>query len=531
MAVRLTLRPPNPGTRRSRGWLRALVPVAAAAVLVAALAATQPRSGPAPAAAATRTDVALLATEPGSLDPAGQGDAGTAAITAQLFESVTAMDPSLDVRPALASDWDVVDDGRRIIFHMREDLEFSDGTPLGADDVVRSWLRLLDPDHPSPLASLTLDIEGAEDRLAGRIGPGEVGLRSNGRDVEVRLVRPSPDFPAIVAGPSFGVIHPKASGAASFTTGSLVSSGAYRLVEQTSRELRLEANDSYWVGTPSIRTVRLVTDLRGRSAVEAFEDGDLDYAGISSFDAGWIAYDPVLGPQLRFVPTLSVEYYGFDTSRPPFDDVRVRQAFGAAVNWRRIVQLATPDDAIPATSIVPDGIPDRSDRDFLPRHDPDTARRLLAEAGYPNGEGFPDIALVTAGSSYDEALLAEVREVLGIELRYERMEFTPYYERLTEDPPAIWSLSWVADYPGQNDFLGVLLSKGQLNNFGRWDSPQFDEAVRAADYEAAQEVVARDVPVVPMAYGRGSALSRTGLLGATQNGLGIVRLAGLAWDQ
>ena len=104
----------------------------------------------------------------------------------------------------------------------------------------------------------------------------------------------------------------------------------------------------------------------------------------------------------------------------------------------------------------------------------------------------------------------------------------------------MWALAWVADYPGPNDFLGVLLGTGASNNYGHWSAPAFDaaiaEAVSASDpavasaaYDRAQSVVSDEVPVVPLVYGPGWALSRGGLLGAAQNGLGIVRMAGLAW--
>jgi oligopeptide transport system substrate-binding protein len=115
-----------------------------------------------------------------------------------------------------------------------------------------------------------------------------------------------------------------------------------------------------------------------------------------------------------------------------------------------------------------------------------------------------------------------------------------YFDRLSADPPQMWALSWVADYPGRNDFLGVLLGTGESNNYGHWSSPDFDaaiaQAVSTADpaaagaaYDKAESVVRDQVPVVPVIYGPGWALSRTGLLGAGQNGLGIIRMAGLAW--
>jgi ABC-type oligopeptide transport system substrate-binding subunit len=124
---------------------------------------------------------------------------------------------------------------------------------------------------------------------------------------------------------------------------------------------------------------------------------------------------------------------------------------------------------------------------------------------------------------------------------YETIVGDDFYGRLLADPPAVWTLGWVADYPGPNDFLGVLLGTGSPNNVGRWSNAEFDAAIAeaastvdpaaaAAAFERAQVVVQREVPAVPLAYADGWALSRSGLLGATQNGLGILRFAGLAWS-
>ena len=123
---------------------------------------------PAPVRAADKDEVTIVGGEPAELDPALQSDIASARVSAQLFESLTAIDPSLTVRPALAESWDILDGGRRIVFHLRPGQTFSDGSPLGAADVVRSWLRVIDPKRPSPLASLMADVEGAIPTCAGR---------------------------------------------------------------------------------------------------------------------------------------------------------------------------------------------------------------------------------------------------------------------------------------------------------------------------------------------------------------------------
>lgn len=516
-------------------------PVVVAAFAVAASALIAVAGLPRDAVrAASRDEVRIVAGEPSTLDPAAAGDSASAAIAGQLFETLTSFDPSLTLRPALAESWAVEDDGLRVVFTMRSGLTFSDGTSLTADDVVQSWLRVISPVGPSPLASLLDEVVGAAAyRRAESLDPASVGIRAvDDRTVEVRLDQPAGDFPSIVASPTFGVVPSGMSFGADVST--LPVSGGYRLESTSPTELVLQANDRYWAGRPAIGTVHLVTDIGGRSPVEVFAAGEVDYTPISSYDASWIAYDSALGPALREVPSLSVTYFGFDTSRPPFDDVRVRRAFAAAVDWRRISALGANGQASPANSMVPPGIPGSSEADWLPVHDAALARSLLAEAGYSGGNGFPAVTMITGGTGYEEAIVSELRDTLGVDIAYESMGFDDYFTRVEVDPPAIWSMSWVADYPGPNDFLGLLLHTGRTANYGRWSSAAFDaaidDALAAADaagaragFDRAEAIVRDEAPVVPLSYSTGWALSADGLLGAGQNGLSIIRMAGLAW--
>src|SRR4051812_25902336 len=182
---------------------RTLAIVAAVAVAATAIVRVAP---PPVVGAGSDDEVSILLGTPATIDPAAQGDIGSAAVSAQLFESLTTFDPALRIRPALAASWDIDEAGHRIVFHLRDGLTFSDGSPLTGADVVRSWLRLIDPIAPSPLASLISDVKGATAYLAGTGSEGDVGLHASGRDVTVDLLKPAGDFPSVVAGPSFAVV-------------------------------------------------------------------------------------------------------------------------------------------------------------------------------------------------------------------------------------------------------------------------------------------------------------------------------------
>jgi len=527
-------RVPPRRSSRPRRRLAVLGAVIAGLVATTALVAS-------PGVAAQRV-ARILMGEPATLDPAAAGDAGSAAVISQLFEGLTAIDPSQTPRPALAERWELRDGGRTVVFTLRDGLQFSDGSPLSADDVRRSWLRVIDPQAPSPLASLLYDVEGARAYAAGRGDVGAVGIRATGSTLEVRLTRPAGDFPAIAASPTLAVVPPSVGRdpGAPHPGPTFVGSGGYLLTGTAADGLILKANPHYWAGTPAIREITLVSDIGGRSQVDVFAAGNLDWAPIAEYDASWIAYDPDLGPSLRRWAELSVTYYGFETRRPPFDDARVRRAFASAVDWSRIVDLADGETALPATSMVPPGIPGRSDGSFLPAYDPAAARRLLAEAGYADPATFPPVTLVTGGG-YDEAILAQLRANLGITVRYEALDSATLFARLgSEDSPDMWALSWIADYPSPNDFLGILLGSDQPNNYGGWSNAAFDAAIAdavgtddataaRAGYDAAETILRDEVPTIPVSYSTSAALARKGLLGATTNGLGILRLAGLAW--
>jgi oligopeptide transport system substrate-binding protein len=528
-----------PAERRGRRPRPLLVVIASLAVGIGLTAASAWH----PAAAATKTSVTILGPSASSLDPAIQSDAGSAQVVAQLFESLTAVDSAQHVEPALASSWDVQNGGKRVVFHLRDGLKFSDGSALTATDVVKSWMRVLNPAKPSQLAMLLDDVTGARAYREGAGKASAVGLSApSATTVQVDLVNPSGDFAAIASSPTLAVVPSSIdSNSRVLAPGTFIGSGAYVLTALDATEATMKANKYYWAGTPSIATVHLVSDTGGDSAVDLFSAGSLDYTPISAGDATWIAYDRTLGPSLRVEPSPSVEFYGFNTTKAPFNDVHVRRAFELGINWSRMVSLLGNSLVVPATGMVPVGVPGHSDTNFGPVFDLAKAKSELAAAGYPNGTGFPKVTLVTGGRSLDAAIIRQLHDNLGIDIAYQARDWTSYNELLiSANPPAMWEMDWVADYPGANDFLGFLLGTGQLNNFGRWSNTEFDSAISSAlaatdakaqqaAFDKAQSIVLDQAPVIPVDYGAGYALAAKGLLGALPNSQGLVRYAGLAW--
>jgi oligopeptide transport system substrate-binding protein len=486
-------------------------------------------------------DVVVAGAAPLSWDPAAISDSESAQLLSQVFEGLTVLDATSTLRPALAESWEVEDEGRRVVFTLREGLTFSDGSALDAADVRRSWLRVLDPARPSPLASLLDDVEGAAAYARGE-GPADaVGLHADGRTLSVDLARPASYFPAVAAVPSLAVVPETIDELARGPRRDMVfpASGAYVPAGGEPGELRLRANDAYWAGPPSIDRISVVTDLGGRSEVDVFEDGAVDWTRISPFDAAWIRYDQVLGPQLRHADEMVVEYLGFDASRPPFDDPAVRRAVSMAVDWDRLT-AHDPGGTAAATAIVPPGVEARGQVDGRLPHDPEAARAELAVAGYPGGEGFPAVPLASYGIGPTAAIAQELERELGIDVAVEERSFDDHSALLDGDTPAMWTLAWSADYPHAHDFLGLLLRGDSSANIGGWANAAFDDlidrAAATADpaeqealYEQAQAIVRDEAPLIPLSYSDSWALSREGLRGAAVSGVGLLRFADMAW--
>ncbi len=518
----------------SRGRLPRLV-AGFAAILLALTS-----SLPAHPAAGAGPVLRYAGGQPASLDPAFIDSAGDVQFLLQLYAGLTRLDEQGQPYASLAESWSVSSDGRTYTFRLRSGLSFSDGSPLDAADVRRSWLRILDPATHSTAPDVLSIIEGATERVAGGPENGVAISAPDARTLVVRLKHPAAYFTAITATPTAFVVPRAASGSDDKwqSIDSFVGSGPYVGRGTSGTDLVLRANDHYVAGPPPINEIRWITDLSG-DGVTAFANDQVDLTGIGSFDAGWVAYDRDLGPALHRSAALGVQYFGFDTTRPPFNDARVRRAFALALDRPRLVANAEGSSATPASSVVPPalwpaGMKDNQTTDLA------TARLLLDQAGYQDRSRLGTIKVNGSGLGVAPAVAVWERD-LGVQFNVETMEFRDYLGVLVNGPPQIFTINWIADYPSPYALYSLLLLPDATSNYGHWHDPEFvrlleaasgavSEADQAAAYRAVDARVDSEAPVVPWAYGAGWWLVRSGLRGLGNLTTGLLDLGRVSWQ-
>jgi ABC-type transport system substrate-binding protein len=233
-----------------------------------------------------------------------------------------------------------------------------------------------------------------------------------------------------------------------------------------------------------------------------------------------------------------VQYFGFDTTGPPFDDVRVRRAFLLALDRPRLVELNAGVAAAPATSLVPpalwpDGIPEDEPSD------PNQARRLLRDAGYASGAALGEITVNANGLNVAPAV-ATWREELGVDIAIESMDWTDYLRILPERPPQVYTINWITDYPSPYALYGLLLLPDAASNYGHWTDADFvrlmeaaaqatDPAEQRSAYLAVEAEVDAEVPVIPWSWDVTHWLVRDGLNGVGNLTTGLLDLGRLSW--
>ncbi len=431
-----------------------------------------------------------LGTEPPSLDWSIAIDHVSFNVIANLMVGLTEFDKELKPAPAIAKSWEFQDGGKKIIFQLRDDVQWTDGKKVRAQDFEYSWKRLLNPKTASQYAYILFDIVNAQAYAEGKLkDPASVGVKAeNDQTLVVTLRHPAAYFLAIT---TFEVTYPQRQDVIEkhdtrwTEPANIVTNGPFRLASwKHENEIELRANAAYFCGKPAIDKVTMYMVNEKTTAVTMYEQGNLDFMDDHSIP-------PLDKPRLakmvgyKLVPQLRGEYYGFAVDRKPFDNPKLRKAFALAID-REVFPKILQGGQTPATSWIPPGMLAHNPKIGL-GFNPNEARRMLSEAGYPDGKGLPPIVL-GYNTLDDNKLVAEAvqsmwQKHLNVVVKVENQEWKVYLKKLQNDPFVVHRAGWGADYPDPDNFMKLFTSNSG-NNHGRWKNSKFDQLLEQAARES-----------------------------------------------
>jgi oligopeptide transport system substrate-binding protein len=461
----------------------------------------------------------MLANNPATLDPAFATDIYSRTIIRQLFDGLVQFNAHLDPMPALADYWEASRDGLTWTFTLRQGVKFHNDREVTAEDFVYSFTRPLDSKKPGPLTELLSRIKGADAFMHAKV-PSVQGLQAVDR-YTLRIVLQEPLAPSIILlrlSDAAVVPREEVEKLGERFGQAPVGTGPFTFVRwEPNQDLVLEANAHYYEGRPFLDAAIYTLGGKFEEEFAEFLDGHLEEAIVPSDRTDEVATDPKYRAyQVLRKPTLSLLYVGFNTQVKPYDDKRVRQAFNYAVNREAIVQTITRMSSVIATGALPPGMAGHDPDVAGYPYDPAKAKRLLAEAGYPDGSGFPTVQLwsVSKAESTKAELAAYQRYLSDLGLKVE-VHFAPdwpvYRDMLERGALPMFRLAWYADIPDPHNFLWPVLHSRSPTNRTFYRNPKVDqllndgskesdEAQRVMLYREVERIVLEDAPWIAQHY-------------------------------
>jgi oligopeptide transport system substrate-binding protein len=470
--------------------------------------------------------VIINGPDPETLDPALGTGLEDLRIIGALFEGLTRNDPvTAGPIPGLAERWDVSPDGCVYTFHLRDHLWWSPGEPITAGDVVYSWLRALDPQTASEYAGQLFYLKNGEAYNSSKIkDPSRVGVQAvDARTVRVELNHPTAFFLDLCAFQTLAVVPRKIieqRGEDWLRARPLPTSGPYLLQEwRLNDKIRLVKNPFYW---DAAHTRSAVVDClpisAPNTALNLYQTGQADIIWDRDNVPSELLDVLAKRPDYHTFPYLGTYFLRCNTTRPPFNDVRVRKALALTIDKRRLAAKFLRGGEPVADHLVPDGTAHYQPATGL-GYDPALARRLLAQAGYPGGQGFPHCRYLfdasAGGEKINEKVAVELQQMwqeqLGLQIELKQMEKRVYLVAQNRLDYDVTRSTWIGDYDDPNTFLDLFRSDSGNNRTGwknaRYDAlldeanQQVDLSRRAALLKEAETILVRDeAPVIPIYF-------------------------------
>jgi oligopeptide transport system substrate-binding protein len=464
-------------------------------------------------------------SEPQGLDPHVVTGVPENRLIRALFEGLAVKNPyTLEPEPGVAERWEFSEDGRQITFHINPDARWSNGDPVTADDYVWSWMRALHPEMGNLYAYMLFPIVNAEAFFSREIDDfSEVGVKApDPQTLIVDLIEPTPYFLQLMDHYStFAVHRPTVEKFGKFTdrftkwtrVENIVSNGPFVLDEWLlNRRIAMRKSATYW-DRERVRLNRVVYYPTENAVSEerGFRAGQLHATMTIPLDKIPVYQAMENSPYVQ-APYLGTYYYLVNTQRSPTDDPRVRQALSMAFDRETLARTVMQNSVVPAYAITPPGTIGYQPPKIFD-YDPKRARELLAEAGYPNGEGWPGLEIIYNTQEAHRKIAVAVQQMwkdaLNIDVTISNQEWKVYLDSVSTRNFDVARRGWIGDYVDPNNFLDLFLSAGGNNNTG-FSDPTYDELIaktapqaktqeaRFAAFFAAETRLMEQMPIIPI---------------------------------
>ncbi|MBQ7463874.1 MAG: peptide ABC transporter substrate-binding protein [Lachnospiraceae bacterium] len=469
---------------------------------------------------------------PETIDPALNSAVDGANMIIHAFEGLLKFDKDTNIVPGVAESYEVSDDGLTWTFKLRDGLKWSDGSDLTAEDFVYSWKRVADPNTAAPYGYDLLNmVEGYDEAEAGNVDA--LGVSApDAKTFVVKLSSPCVYFDKICA---FAVLVPvqkatvEANGESwSTNPATYITDGPYYMTEYTDgSQIVFQKNPNYY-DAANITFDTIVWNLieDANAAYSAYQNGDLSM--IKDVPTEEI---PSLAGNSEFYvePIMGTYYVTFNTQKEPFNDPKVREALSLAIDREYVAGTIMQGTYSPAKNFVGPGVSDEAEGSSFEEvttqkygdhfdtsnydKDLEKAKQLLADAGYPNGEGFPEFSYLTNDSGYHKAVAEYLQSAwgdLGLTMTVNIQEWKTVTADRREGNFDVARNGWVYDWDDPSNMIN-LMETGNGNNDGKYSNPEFDKAVDEArtttdiklHYEKlheAEQIMLKDAAMAPVAY-------------------------------
>lgn len=408
-----------------------------------------------------------------------------------VWEPLVWLDADFTIYPGGADSWETSEDGLTWTFHLRPTAKWSDGAPVTADDWVFSLQRMLSPEIANPYGWFYASIKNAAAYQKGEIGVEELGVaKVDEYTIQITTETPIPYFLQVVG--FIPTIAPKHmieqhGDAWADDPATALSNGPFIIKEWNKGQNLVYVPNPEYDGPFKPKVEQVIATILPQAdtpLLPMFQASEIDVVGgLRGPQLTQALADPELSGQVEKYPSFTTFYIFFDTQNPPFNDLKVRQAFSHAIDREAISNAVMQGLEIPAYTMLPGGFPcsqaDNPDIRAIQAYDPELAKQLMAEAGYADGASFPEFELWTRQGQVvteAEAIQRMLNETLGVTVTPKDQERSFFMDKLRAYEIPLGLVQWVQDYSDPTNFLDWWATGSRHN----WQNERFTELIDAA---------------------------------------------------